>query len=134
MSASTERAASPLTSVLPTARATTITRWTTTGLFVVLMTFSGISFVVGPPAVGAMVHHLGYPPYLAPLIGIAKLLGVSALLIPGFPRLREWAYAGFAFLMLSAISSHLLRGDGVSRALPAAFVLGLSLLSRGLRR
>jgi uncharacterized membrane protein YphA (DoxX/SURF4 family) len=98
------------------------------------MTFSGISFVVGPPSIVAMVHHLGYPPYLGALIGIAKLLGVSALLIPGLPRLREWAYAGFAFLMLAASSSHLLSGDGVRRAFPAAFVLGLSLVSRGFRR
>lgn len=135
MSASTGPAAvSPLTSALPLARGATIARVTTTGLFVVLMTFSGISFVVGPPSVAAMLRHLGYPPYLGPLIGIAKLLGVSALLIPRFPRLREWAYAGFAFLMCGAISSHLLSGDGARRALPAAFVLGLSLASRGLRR
>jgi uncharacterized membrane protein YphA (DoxX/SURF4 family) len=134
MSASTDRAASPLTSVLSTLRAATIARWTTTSLLAVTMTLSGISFVVGPPSIVAMVRHLGYPPYLRDLIGIAKLLGVAVVVIPGLPTLREWAYAGFTLLMLAAISSHLLSGDGVRRALPAAFVLGLSLASRRLRR
>ena len=116
------------------ARGATIARWTTTGLFAVTMTVSGLSFIVGPPSIAAMVHHLGYPQYLRVLIGIAKLLGVSAVLIPGFPTLREWAYAGFTFLLLAAISSHLASGDGLGRALPAALVLGLSLASRRWRR
>jgi len=134
MSTSTDRAASSLTSALPIARGATIARWTTTGLLAGTMTLSGISFVVGPPSIVDLLHHLGYPPYLRGLIGIAKLLGVAAVIIPGFPTLREWAYAGFTLLMLAAISSHLLSGDGIRRALPAAVVLGLSLASRRLRR
>jgi hypothetical protein len=50
---------------------------------------------------------LGYPLYLMPIIGIWKLLGVIAVLVPGFPVVKEWAYAGFFFAMSGAVISHL---------------------------
>jgi uncharacterized membrane protein YphA (DoxX/SURF4 family) len=59
----------------------------------------------------AMMSHLGYPLYFLILLGIWKLLGVVALLIPKFPLLKEWAYAGFFFAMSGAIFSHLAAGD-----------------------
>jgi hypothetical protein len=48
---------------------------------------------------------LGYPLYLLPFLGVAKLLGVIALMFPGFPKLKEWAYAGFTFNLSGAIYS-----------------------------
>lgn len=57
------------------------------------------------------VTHLGYPAYLLTIIGIWKILGVVAVLIPGFPILKEWAYAGFFFLMTGAVYSHIASGD-----------------------
>jgi uncharacterized membrane protein YphA (DoxX/SURF4 family) len=71
--------------------------------------------------------HLGYPPYLLPFIGTAKILGVIAVLIPRFPRLTEWAYAGLIFDLLGALYSHLAVSDGPS--LWIFSVLGLLLVS-----
>jgi uncharacterized membrane protein YphA (DoxX/SURF4 family) len=53
------------------------------------------------------LQRLGYPEYLLTILGIAKLLGVAALLYPGMPRLKEWAYAGFAFDLGGATISQL---------------------------
>lgn len=58
------------------------------------------------------ILHLGYPPYILPFLGICKILGVIALLVPRFPLLKEWAYAGFFFIMSGAILSHAVAGDG----------------------
>lgn len=59
----------------------------------------------------AMMTHLGYPLYLLTILGIWKLLGVITVLIPKFPLLKEWAYAGFFFVMSGAVFSHLAMGD-----------------------
>lgn len=58
-----------------------------------------------------MMEHLGYPLYFLTLLGIWKFLGVIAILIPKFPLLKEWAYAGFFFAMTGAVFSHLAVGD-----------------------
>ena len=57
---------------------------------------------------------LGYPAYFMPLLGVLKILGVVALLIPKFPLLKEWAYAGFFFAMSGAIFSHVAMGSSMS--------------------
>lgn len=77
--------------------------------------------------------HLGYPVYLLTILGIWKLLGVVAVLAPKFPRLKEWAYAGFFFAMTGAIISHLLVRDPVTMAFPALLLLMLTLASWYLR-
>lgn len=58
-----------------------------------------------------MIEHLGYPLYILTLLGVWKLLGVIAILIPKFGLLKEWAYAGFFFAMSGAVISHLALGD-----------------------
>ncbi len=68
------------------------------------------------------IAELGYPAYILPLLGVWKLLGVIAVLIPGFPLLKEWAYAGFFFAMSGAIISHSVSGS------PAAELFGPTLL------
>jgi len=55
--------------------------------------------------------HLGYPKYFTPFIGVAKILGVIAILIPAFPRIKEWAYAGLAFDLIGALYSNIANGD-----------------------
>lgn len=57
------------------------------------------------------VAHLGYPAYFVTIIGFWKILGVIAILIPKFPLVKEWAYAGFFFVMSGAIFSHIASGD-----------------------
>ena len=97
----------------------TIIYWIFTGLLGALMLFSGVSGLVNPaPAKALIADHLGYPAYFSTLISITKILGVVAILMPGFPRLKEWAYAGFAFDLIFAIFSFLLVGDPVSGVVP----------------
>ena len=75
------------------------------------------------------VVHLGYPVYLLTILGVWKLLGVVAVLIPKYPLLKEWAYAGFFFAMSGAIYSHVALGDPVTEILPAVLLLALTLVS-----
>lgn len=80
--------------------------WISTVLFALFMLGSAIPDILCMPiAIKGMHDDLGYPVYFIPFIGVAKLLGVIALFIPGFPRVREWVYAGFAFDLLGAIYS-----------------------------
>ncbi|MBD2701538.1 DoxX family protein [Spirosoma sp. BT702] len=76
-----------------------------------------------------MLTHAGYPAYLLNLLGICKILGVVAVLIPKFPLLKEWAYAGFFFMMSGAIFSHIASGDPIPEILPALLLLALTIVS-----
>jgi uncharacterized membrane protein YphA (DoxX/SURF4 family) len=76
-----------------------------------------------------MITHLGYPAYLLTILGVWKILGVVALLIPKFPLLKEWAYAGFFFIMTGAIVSHIAIGDSISEILPSLLLLFLTITS-----
>ena len=76
-----------------------------------------------------MITHLGYPVYLLTILGAWKILGVIAVLIPKFPLLKEWAYAGFFFVMTGAIFSHLAMNDSVKEMLPGLLLLILVIIS-----
>ncbi|MGG5207697.1 DoxX family protein [Chryseobacterium sp. MIQD13] len=73
--------------------------------------------------------NLGYPAYLMTIIGVWKILGVIAVLIPRFPLLKEWAYAGFFFVMSGALISHIIIGDTAGNTLPALLLLVLVIIS-----
>jgi len=75
------------------------------------------------------VARLGYPMYVLTIIGVWKLLGVIAVLIPRFPLLKEWAYAGFFFVMSGAVISHLVMGSPIGETLPAVLLLVLTVIS-----
>jgi uncharacterized membrane protein YphA (DoxX/SURF4 family) len=75
------------------------------------------------------ITELGYPVYLLTLLGIWKILGVVALLIPKFPLLKEWAYAGFFFAMSGAVFSHIASGDSISEIFPSLLLLILTVIS-----
>src|SRR5262245_59640045 len=83
---------------------------------------------VAPPGVEGIIH-IGYPIYLLTILGVWKILGVVALLIPKFPLLKEWAYAGFFFLMSGAIFSHIATGDPVKELVPGLLLLILTVVS-----
>ena len=68
--------------------------WIITGLFSAFMLFSAIPDIVVTPDAVKFISSLGYPTYIIPFLGIAKLLGIIAILIPGFAGIKEWAYAG----------------------------------------
>ena len=83
---------------------------------------------VAPPGVDGITH-LGYPIYLLTILGIWKILGVVALLIPKFPLLKEWAYAGFFFAMSGAAFSHVASGDSMNEISPSLLLLILTVVS-----
>lgn len=72
---------------------------------------------------------LGYPSYLLTMLAIWKFLGVIVLLLPKFPLLKEWAYAGFFFCMSGAVISHIALGDPLKELLPPMLLLVLTLTS-----
>ncbi len=85
-----------------------------------------------PPFYPAMIA-LGYPGYLATILGTAKLLAAVVLLAPRLPRLKEWAYAGVLINMTGAAASCVATRQSATNLVPPAVVAGLALLSWALR-
>ncbi len=79
--------------------------WIITALFSAFMLFSAIPDILVVPDAVTFMNGLGYPNYIIPFLGVAKLLGIVAILIPSFPRIKEWAYAGLAFDLIGATYS-----------------------------
>jgi hypothetical protein len=79
--------------------------WIFTGLFGAFMIFSALPDVMVVKDAVTLMTHLGYPMYFIPFIGIMKVLGVIEILIPGYPRIKEWAYAGLFFDLIGATFS-----------------------------
>jgi uncharacterized membrane protein YphA (DoxX/SURF4 family) len=81
-----------------------------------------------------VIDRLGYPPYFLVILGIWKLLGAVALLVPRFPRLKEWAYAGVVFNYTGAVASHLAAGFIDAGALVfLTLMMGITVASWSLR-
>jgi len=82
-------------------------------------------FTNGPEPIVKIMLQLGYPLYLMKILGFAKILGGIAILTGKIPRLKEWAYAGFAFDFLGATASHILAGDSSNAVFPLLFFIAL---------
>lgn len=82
-----------------------VLHWTFTGLFGAFMLASAIPDIIVTEDAITFIAGLGYPKYIIPFLGVAKFLGVVAILVPGFPRLKEWAYAGLFFDLAGATYS-----------------------------
>lgn len=91
-------------------KARKITYWIATIWLSLGMVSTGLVQLMGNEDERDMFSRLGYPPYLMTMLGTLKILGVIVILIPRFPVLKEWAYAGFFFAMLGAIFSHIASG------------------------
>ena len=87
-----------------------IAYWVTTALVVFELVLGGVWDILRVPQVRGLIERLGYPQYFLVILGIWKLLGAVALVIPRFPRLKEWAYAGVLFDLTGAIASLLAAG------------------------
>lgn len=97
-----------------TSKTTNLLYWIFTVLFAVLMTFSAIPNLLNTPESKQFMHDmLGYPVYIIPFIGLAKLLGAIVILIPGLKKIKEWAYAGLFFDLTGAVYSGIAVADGV---------------------
>ncbi len=79
--------------------------WIFTGLFAAMMLFSAIPDIILTQEAVQFITHLGYPVYFIVFIGIAKALGAIAIVIPGYPRIKEWAYAGLFYDLIAAVYS-----------------------------
>ena len=85
--------------------------WIVTGLMAAFMLMASIPDIVQIPQAVAIFMHLGYPTYLLPFLGVAKVLAVIVILVPGVHGLKEWAYAGLVIDLIGALYSHLAVGD-----------------------
>jgi len=103
--------------------------WVATLWLALGMTSTGIVQLMGNPAEREMMAHLGYPMYLLTILGVSKILGVVAILVPKAPLPKEWAYAGFAFVMIGAAVSHLALGDPATDLFGPVLLLALTCIS-----
>jgi uncharacterized membrane protein YphA (DoxX/SURF4 family) len=103
--------------------------WIATLWLALGMASTGIVQLLRSDVEVARMAHLGYPAYLLTLLGIWKILGVAAVLIPRSPLIKEWAYAGFFFAMSGAAISHIALGDPVSEIFPSLLLLALTVVS-----
>jgi len=85
--------------------------WISTGLLAAVLLLGGVMDVLRAPPVVQTITALGYPAYVATLLGVWKVLGAAAIAAPGLPRLKEWAYAGVVFDLSGATVSHLVSGS-----------------------
>ena len=103
--------------------------WIATGWLSLGMISTGIVQIIRLDEEVLKMNALGYPSYFLTIIGIWKLLGVLAILLPKLPLLKEWAYAGFFFIMTGAIFSHLAIGDAITNYFGPILLLILTLIS-----
>ena len=123
-----------------TVKLKTIAYWVTTAIIEFELLVGGIAdlvhgrvlLVAGPPVVDVLAH-LGYPAYLLTILGIWKLLAAIALAVPGFPRLKEWAYAGVFFHMTGAAASWIAIGDKTGEFVTPTVFAAFALASWALR-
>jgi len=110
-------------------RRDTILFYVFTGLFSAFMLTSIVPNIQSTPEWVDIFNQLGYPLYMLPFLGVAKLLGIIALLIPGYPRIKEWAYAGLFFDLTGAVYSGLVVGGFHPLMLVMLVPYGLGALS-----
>ena len=103
-----------------------IAYWVSTGLVAVMSLLAAFAYLSGSPQAVEGFARAGYPQQLRIILGIAKPLGAIALLVPGMPKLKEWAYAGFTFAWICAVIAHYLANDGAKTFAP---VILLALLA-----
>lgn len=101
--------------------------WLSTVLLCAQMTLAAVAYFTPAPAASQAFARLGYPPYFQVMLGVAKLAGVVALLVPRFPLLKEWAYAGFTFTLVAAVVSHALNHEIPQIIPPVAAIVVLTI-------
>lgn len=115
------------------AKSKLIAYWITTILGPASFVIGGSLFLMHGEQPLTVLNHLGYPSYLLTILGVWKILGAIAIVIPRFPRLKEWAYAGFFFDLSGAAASHAFSGDGAIEIISPLIFLILVIASWALR-
>lgn len=103
--------------------------WIVTLFLAAGMLAGGIQQMLQVGGYNGIFTTLGYPLYLLVIIGVWKILGVIAILVPKHPLLKEWAYAGFFFVMSGAAISHLAAGQSFTQAIPSLVLFVATVLS-----
>ena len=103
--------------------------WIATVWLALGMVSTGIVQLLKPEDEVAKIIHLGYPVYLLTILAVWKILGAVVVLIPKFPLVKEWAYAGFFFAMSGAAISHIAIGDPFGEIFPSVLLLTLTVVS-----
>lgn len=108
---------------------TKIIYWIATLWLALGMLSTGIVQLIQLEEEVSMMNHLGYPLYLLSLLGTWKILGVIAVLMPKFPLVKEWAYAGFFFVMSGGVVSHVAMGDEAKELFGPVLLIVLTVVS-----
>ncbi len=103
--------------------------WVATVWLSLGMVSTGVVQIIHLEEEAQKMKALGYPMYFLTIIGVWKLLGTVAILMPKYPLLKEWAYAGFFFVMSGAIFTHLAVGDGAAEYFGPTLLLVLTVVS-----
>jgi DoxX-like family len=103
--------------------------WVSTGIISAMMLFSAYNYFANPDMKAAFAH-TGFPDFFRVELGIAKIVGVIALLLPMTPvRVKEWAYAGFGIVLISAAVAHYALGDPAANVITPLVILGILAVS-----
>lgn len=113
-------------------RSKSIFYWITTAIIALQSITGAFMDLTRNPDFINVFTQLGYPLYLLTILGMWRILGTVALLVPKYPRLKEWAYAGLIFDFTGAGFSHLLIGDNIGAVFPFVFA-GITFASWALR-
>jgi hypothetical protein len=107
--------------------------WLSTGFAALVLGGTGAADLLRAAPIMEGLAHLGYPAYFATILGTWELLGAAAIVAPGLPRVKEWAYAGMFFTLTGAALSHAASGDPFAKVLFPLVVLGAVVVSWTLR-
>ncbi len=105
----------------------------TVAVFSLGYTFSAIMDLFGVGPAHVTLAHLGYPAYVATILGLWKAGAVVTILAPGLARLKEWAYAGIVFDLTGGFASHLFSGDKLPMPVVPIFFVAVAMTSYVLR-
>ena len=114
---------------MTTTKRTKIIYWIATLWLALGMTSTGVVQLIKMKEETDMMNRLGYPIYFLTILGTWKIMGVMAVLVPKFPLVKEWAYAGFFFAMSGAIFSHAVTGDEAKEFFGPCLLLVLTVVS-----
>ncbi|MBW7674455.1 DoxX family protein [Chryseobacterium sp. LJ756] len=103
--------------------------WITTIFLSIGMLAGGVQQTLQVGGYNEIVSKLGYPLYLLSILGVWKILGVIVILLPKLPLIKEWAYAGFFFVMTGAAISHFAVGQPSTEAIPSIVLLTATIIS-----
>jgi len=103
--------------------------WISTIWLALAMLASGLQQIFHTKGFVDIMVPLGYPLYLLYILGAWKILGVIAILIPKFSLLKEWAYAGFFFVMSGAVFSHIASGSSIMEIIPSLVLMIMTVVS-----